>query len=123
MMDCIGLCGGETDEELARGAKTPVWLHVYDVGHAKVIQDIDVAVKDFLKFGGVFHGAVQVFDREWSFGCTRQPKTGVFCCKPKGCPMHTYRESHYMVSRDRFRVTERGNEPLTRRPRFRRASA
>ena len=92
--------GGKTDEELADEASTPVWLHVYDVGHAKVLQDIDIVVKDFLRLGGVFHGAVQIFGREWSFGFTRLPKTGVFSCQPKGCPMHTYRESHYMVSGD-----------------------
>ena len=73
-----------------------MWLHVYDVGHAKAIQRVDKVVQDWLGVGGIFHGAVEVYGHEWSFGATRRPATGVFCCAPRGCPMHTYRQSIYM---------------------------
>ena len=66
------------------------------VGHAKVIKDLDTVLQDYLHIGGVFHGAVQVYGKEWSFGGTRVNKSGVFACKPKGCPMHTYKQSIYM---------------------------
>ena len=93
-------CGNsETDEEKAAAAMTPVWLHVYDVGHAKIIQNLDFALKDFLHVGGVFHGAVEVFNREWSFGGihpSMPPRSGVFAGKPRCCRMHTYKQSIYM---------------------------
>ena len=43
--------------DLMRDAKTPVTLHVYAVGHAKAIQEINYVVENFLHEGGVFHGA------------------------------------------------------------------
>ena len=48
-------CGFESksDEELASEAKTPVWLHVYDVGHSEKVQEIDHVLKDYLHLGGV----------------------------------------------------------------------
>ncbi|EGB05850.1 hypothetical protein AURANDRAFT_7483, partial [Aureococcus anophagefferens] len=45
---------------------------------------------------GVFHGAIEVYGQEFSFGGCRQNKSGIFACKPKSCPMHTYRESIYL---------------------------
>ena len=89
---CDFLCGpGDTltDEEKAAQADVPVWLHVYDVGHAKIIHKLDVVLKDFLHVGGVFHGAVEVYGKEWSFGGTRKNVSGVFGAPPKGCRMHT----------------------------------
>ena len=37
------------------------------MGHAKIIHKLDVVLKDFLHVGGVFHGAVEVYGKEWSF--------------------------------------------------------
>merc|ERR1719174_2771948 len=48
-----------------RDAKTPVTLHVYAVGHAKAIQEINYVVENFLHEGGVFHGA---FSASWGAG-------------------------------------------------------
>ena len=97
---CMSPFGSQPDpsaEALSAAlAVTPVWLHVYDVGHAKAIQRVDKVVQDWLGVGGIFHGAVEVYGHEWSFGATRRPATGVFCCAPRGCPMHTYRQSIYM---------------------------
>ena len=71
--------------------RTQVTLHVYAVGHAKAIQEINYVVENFLHEGGVFHGAIEVFGQEFSFGGCRKNKCGIFACKPKQCPMHTYR--------------------------------
>ena len=54
-------CGTTVSEddikEMVKEAKTPVTLHVYAVGHAKAIQEINYVVENFLHEGGVFHGA------------------------------------------------------------------
>ena len=71
---------------------------VYDVGHAAAVAKIDSIAADFLGVGGIFHGAIEVFHKEWSFGGTKKSKSGIFPSPPKGCKMHTYRESVYMVS-------------------------
>ena len=98
-VDVMG-CGTTVTEDDVRlmieEAKTPVTLHVYAVGHAKAIQKINYVVENFLNEGGVFHGAIEVFGQEFSFGGCRQDKCGIFACKPKSCPMHTYRESIYL---------------------------
>ena len=64
------------------------------------MQNIDKLVKDWLGVGGIFHGAVQIDDREWSFGCTRKDTSGVFCCALTGCAMHTYKQSIFMGDAD-----------------------
>jgi len=67
-----------------------VTLHVYDVGTAPVVAELNHAL---CALGtGAFHGAIEVYGREWSFGYC-QDGTGVFCCEPKGCTAHHYRES------------------------------
>jgi hypothetical protein len=77
-------------------AQTPVTLHVYAVGHAEAVQKINKVVEDILQIGGVFHGAIEVHEKEWSFGGTDDDGPGVFCCEPTRCSMHTYRESVYL---------------------------
>ena len=51
---------------------------------------------DFEAVSQVFHGAIEVFGQEFSFGGCRRNKCGIFACKPTKCPMHTYRESIYL---------------------------
>ena len=48
----------EDIRDLMKDARTPVTLHVYAVGHAKAIQEINYVVENFLHEGGVFHGAL-----------------------------------------------------------------
>ncbi|CAI7923553.1 unnamed protein product, partial [Closterium sp. NIES-54] len=56
------------------------------------ILQINRVTKDALGIGGIFHGAVEVYGEEWSFGyCERG--SGVFSCPPKGNPMYTFRET------------------------------
>ena len=95
-MTCSGGASVEEIQDLIKDAKTPVTLHVYAVGHAKAIQEINYVVENFLHEGGVFHGAIEVFGQEFSFGGCRRNKCGIFACKPTKCPMHTYRESIYL---------------------------
>mmetsp|Transcript_62213 Transcript_62213/g.181657 ORF Transcript_62213/g.181657 Transcript_62213/m.181657 type:complete len:272 (-) Transcript_62213:67-882(-) len=67
-----------------------VILNIYDVTDVPAI----AKVNDYIgKIGtGAFHGAVEVFGAEWSYGfCERG--SGVFSCPPRGCDVHHYRES------------------------------
>ena len=65
-MTCSGGASVEEIQDLIKDAKTPVTLHVYAVGHAKAIQEINYVVENFLHEGGVFHGARAVFGQEFS---------------------------------------------------------
>ena len=56
-LTCSGGASAEDIRDLMKDAKTPVTLHVYAVGHAKAIQEINYVVENFLHEGGVFHGA------------------------------------------------------------------
>ena len=59
----------------------PVTLHVYDLGRGQ-LKAIGT------HWAGAFHSAVEVNDREWSFGATDKG-SGVFSNAPRGCTMHT----------------------------------
>jgi hypothetical protein len=76
-------------------ARTPVILHVYDVGNNAKVRGINSALP-FVGMGGIFHGGIEVYGREYSFGGSPNNVCGVFACKPAGCPIHTYRESIYL---------------------------
>jgi hypothetical protein len=69
---------------------TPVTLHIYDVGDQQAVSQVNKFLKPVGT--GAFHGAVEVYGKEWSYGFTDEG-TGVFDCPPKGCLAHTYRES------------------------------
>lgn len=75
-------------------AACPVLLHIYDVGHSSTIKHLNNATE--LAVGGIFHGALQVYAREYSFGGTKNSQSGIFACMPTKCPMHTYRETVYL---------------------------
>lgn len=65
-------------------------MHLYDVGANAVVTGIN---KVFRPLGtGAFHGAVEVYGQEYSFGYCDNG-SGVFGCPPKGCDAHAYRES------------------------------
>lgn len=75
-------------------ATTPVLLHIYDVGHSSWIAGLNSTTASF---GGLFHAGVEIYGREFSFGGSRQQNVcGIFPCKPRGCVLHTYRESIYL---------------------------
>ena len=75
-----------------------VSLHVYDITNSpsertnnSIIQ-INYVFKDGIGVGVIFHGAIEVYGEEWSFGyCERG--SGVFSCPPRSNPMYTYRDT------------------------------
>lgn len=77
---------------------SPVMLNVYDVSKDPKIQTINNTTKSF-GYGGIFHAAIEIHGKEYSFGGTNNKKSilsGVFQCPPKKCPMHHYRESVFL---------------------------
>lgn len=79
-----------------KGARTPVILHVYDVGRGRKIRALN-QVLPTAKVGGVFHGGIEVYGNEYSFGYSpNRTRCGIFPCPPAECPLHTYRESIYL---------------------------
>lgn len=74
---------------------TPVTLHVYDVSNDERIANVNYYTKAF-GAGGIFHAAVEVYGREYSFGGSSANVTGIFASPPKCCPMHNYRESVFL---------------------------
>lgn len=65
-----------------------VYLHVYDLQESfKVANSVMKGLGT-----GVYHCAVEVFGREWSFGMNDRG-TGVYYCEPKGNTSHYYRQS------------------------------
>mmetsp|Transcript_57141 Transcript_57141/g.150380 ORF Transcript_57141/g.150380 Transcript_57141/m.150380 type:complete len:275 (+) Transcript_57141:166-990(+) len=68
-----------------------VTLHIYDLGKNEDTQTLNRVLRVFGT--GIFHCAVEVYGREWSFRGTRGEGTGVFACKPKRCDSHTFCES------------------------------
>ena len=71
---------------------SPVRLNVYDVGRTGIVQQFNHVSVVWLGQSGLFHVAVEVYGREWSFGKTAVPTdTGIFCCEPRANPDHNYR--------------------------------
>jgi len=84
-------------ERLQANAATPVTLNIYSVGQSEALELMNQVVQDYLKVGGVFHGAIQILDHEWSFAwCPHDDGPGIFCNEPCKCYMHTYRQSIYL---------------------------
>eukprot|EP00245_Coleochaete_scutata_P000513 TRINITY_DN1061_c0_g1_i1.p1 TRINITY_DN1061_c0_g1~~TRINITY_DN1061_c0_g1_i1.p1 ORF type:complete len:286 (+),score=44.53 TRINITY_DN1061_c0_g1_i1:337-1194(+) len=87
---------GESEEKKGEAAK--VLLHVYDVTNSgnpktnQAILNINRVMRDNLGIGGIFHGAVEVYGEEWSFGYC-EIGSGVFSCPSKRNPMYTFRET------------------------------
>ena len=76
----------------------PVLLNVYDVSTNAKIKNLNRYIKATMG-AGIFHAAIEVYGKEYSFGgtLTKDSKvTGVFSSNPKSCPMHHYRESVYL---------------------------
>ena len=90
-------CGPEPPNpfQMRDMAEAPVTVHVYYVGNSETIQNISAITKELLGQGGVFHGAIEIYGREWSYGGGNEG-TGVFQVPPRSCGMHTYRESMYL---------------------------
>mmetsp|Transcript_114172 Transcript_114172/g.368870 ORF Transcript_114172/g.368870 Transcript_114172/m.368870 type:complete len:254 (-) Transcript_114172:54-815(-) len=82
--------GAELSCDSRPSAPEPVILQIYDVSGNPAVQRVN---KLFRAVGtGAFHAGVEVYGREWSFGFTEEG-AGVFCCPPRGCGAHAYREA------------------------------
>eukprot|EP00163_Fabomonas_tropica_P034054 TRINITY_DN9288_c0_g1_i3.p1 TRINITY_DN9288_c0_g1~~TRINITY_DN9288_c0_g1_i3.p1 ORF type:complete len:129 (+),score=34.30 TRINITY_DN9288_c0_g1_i3:104-490(+) len=68
-----------------------VILNVYDVGTSKAVSRLNKVVKTVGL--GAFHGAIEVYGKEYSFGQVDGPGSGVFMEEPRQCEMHQYKES------------------------------
>lgn len=74
-----------------------VFLNVYDVTNTQsentnnTIVKINSVTRD-IGLGGIFHGAIQIDQYEWSFGYCEHG-TGVYACRARSNPMYTFRES------------------------------
>lgn len=74
----------QADGQVHSGAY--VVLNVYDLG--KGWMQANDMFSDVFQVGGAFHAAVEVYGREWSFGCE-----GITCDQPRSHEVHIYRES------------------------------
>lgn len=80
-----------------------VCLNIYDVSQATFIQRVNnVLANEYLplKFGGVFHAAVEIHGLEWSFAKTPHGQSGIECWQPRGHPLHHFRETVQLNSTD-----------------------
>jgi len=81
-----------------RASMALVTLSVYDIKHAEnarvssAVTSLNTLTRNALNVGGIFHGGVEVFGDEWSFGYCPDG-TGVYRCEPRRNPMYEYRES------------------------------
>ena len=81
-----------------RASMALVTLSVYDIKHpgnegvTSAVASLNALTRDGLRLGGIFHGGVEVYGDEWSFGYIDRG-TGVYRCQPKKNPMYAYRES------------------------------
>jgi hypothetical protein len=66
----------------------PVFVHVYSLGHAAVMRQIDKGLE--LLGCGAFHAAVEAYGVEWSYGYNEMDATGLFPSPPK-CGTQTER--------------------------------
>ena len=81
----------KTLRKLYYSSRAPVTLHVYDVSHDKRIRRVNDVTKATWA-GGIFHAAIEIYGREYSFGFSNRQLSGIFAGKPRRCPMHRYRE-------------------------------
>lgn len=87
--------GDNGTEEPQRGI--PVRLNVYDVTNApsertnRNIQRLNNITRE-INLGGIFHGALELQGREWSFGYIERG-SGVYPCQPRKNPMYVFRET------------------------------
>lgn len=74
-----------------------VVLNVYDVTTSEsertnsTITTLN-GITHSLGLGGVFHGGIEVYGEEWSFGYADEG-SGVYVCPPRRNPLYTFRES------------------------------
>lgn len=74
-----------------------VQLHVYDLSKTEneningVVRGLNSFTRE-ISFGGIFHGGIEVYGQEWSFGYC-QSGTGVYRVAPTTNSMYQFRET------------------------------
>lgn len=103
----------EVAEETAENIREQVWsyvfLNVYHVSKLQSLRALNFVTKDVFFAGGVFHGGIEVYGEEYSYGGLPpgevSERTGVGLFKPRKCPEHTFLSAHClglctMIQRD-----------------------
>mmetsp|Transcript_45284 Transcript_45284/g.80374 ORF Transcript_45284/g.80374 Transcript_45284/m.80374 type:complete len:629 (+) Transcript_45284:63-1949(+) len=86
-----------------------VYLNVYDLAQDWRVGLLNRVSQDLLNVGGAFHAGVEVYGREYTFGCGGDfdddddmfancyPfETGLSQCAPRECDRHTFRQSEIL---------------------------
>lgn len=75
-----------------------VLLNVYDVGDNETVNKINEIFTGSgnVLLAGIFHGGVEVFGEEWSYGFCEEGRTGVCMCHPRLHPQHSYKNTTVM---------------------------
>eukprot|EP00927_Polykrikos_kofoidii_P078845 TRINITY_DN75644_c0_g1_i1.p1 TRINITY_DN75644_c0_g1~~TRINITY_DN75644_c0_g1_i1.p1 ORF type:complete len:720 (+),score=95.42 TRINITY_DN75644_c0_g1_i1:80-2239(+) len=69
-----------------------VTLHIYDLADKTAVVGLNKVLRAV--GSGAYHAGIEVYSNEWSFGSSPGPfDSGLFCCPPRGCEAHSYRES------------------------------
>lgn len=71
-----------------------VYLNVYDVSHGETIHHVNELLASTyspLKFGGIFHVGVQIFNEEWNYGSSRIG-SGVTSVVPRSDHQHRFKQ-------------------------------
>lgn len=93
--DKIRISGGLCEKELpCDGDGVEVWLNVYDVSQfdsIRHINDFFASSESPLKFAGIFHAAVQIYNTEWKYGFTACG-SGVHCGTPRKDHQHQFKQ-------------------------------
>mmetsp|Transcript_66985 Transcript_66985/g.160478 ORF Transcript_66985/g.160478 Transcript_66985/m.160478 type:complete len:355 (-) Transcript_66985:70-1134(-) len=71
-------------------AKTPVVLHIYDLTRNESAKNVNSVLTAL--GAGAYHAGVEVYGKEWSFGCeAEEGESGIFSVPPRGATDHHYR--------------------------------
>lgn len=85
-------------------ASEPVILNIYDIGKSDAIKGLNRCLYPWSL--GIFHGGIELYGTEWSFGGTEIGMgLGVFCSRPRQCSAHSYLKSAPLGS-TRFSMNE-----------------
>jgi len=90
-----------TTAETLDAAKLPhgsVLLNVYDVSDNDTLKQINqiFTANGNVMVGGVFHGGIEIYGKEWCYGGTQDERTGVCHVRPRLHPAHTYKATVLM---------------------------
>mmetsp|Transcript_36304 Transcript_36304/g.50430 ORF Transcript_36304/g.50430 Transcript_36304/m.50430 type:complete len:265 (-) Transcript_36304:203-997(-) len=83
----------------------PIKLNVYNLGSSESIHKINAVTYEL--GGGLYHTAIEVFGKEFSFGYC-ESGSGVFDCIPQQCELHQFMTSillgHTSLSKEAIRL-------------------